>query len=59
MKKIKVFDVVELNNKDRATILNCDNNEYLAEIVGQDGIRKDVCIINENNIHKIIFSKKT
>ena len=40
--KVKVFDVVELNNNERGTILNVNGNNCLIEIVG------------ENKRHKII-----
>ena len=48
--KLKIFDVVELNDKNRATILNINNKEYLAEVVNSAGI-------SLGNINKIIVSK--
>lgn len=38
MKKIKKFDVVELHNNNRATILEIDKSQYFAEIVDSKGI---------------------
>ena len=36
--KLKIFDVVELKDNNRATILNINNKEYLAEVVNSAGI---------------------
>ena len=36
--KLKKFDVVELKNNNKATILEMKNNEYVAEIVDTNGI---------------------
>lgn len=36
--KIKIFDVVELNDGNRATILEIKGNKYFAEIVNAYGI---------------------
>ena len=57
--KIKKFDVVELKNNDRATILEVSGkNEYLAEIVNPYGITVDNKIITNDYINKIIYSNK-
>ena len=55
--KLKIFDVVELNDKNRATILNINNKEYLAEIVNSAGISLENRIITDNDINKVILAK--
>ena len=55
--KLKIFDVVELNDKNRATILNINNKEYLAEVVNSAGISLGNKVIKENDMNKIIVSK--
>ena len=40
--KINIFDVVELENNDKATIKEkLGNNKFKAEIVNENGITKD------------------
>lgn len=39
--KIKMFDVVELNKGNRATILEIKGNKYFAEVVNAYGITVD------------------
>lgn len=56
--KIKKFNVVELNNGNRATILEVLGNRYLAEIVNCYGITLDKKIITENEIRKVIYNKE-
>lgn len=57
--KINKFDVVELKNKNRATILdNSKNkNEYLAEIVNVYGIALGKKVITNNDINRVVYSK--
>lgn len=55
--KINRFDVVELNNGNRATILNFQNNRYLVEIVTPDGKSLGSREITDNDINKVIFCK--
>jgi len=55
--KIKKFDVVELKNKNKATILNTDNNEYFAEIVNSDGITIDKRNITQDEVKRVIYTK--
>lgn len=55
--KLKIFDVVELNNKNRATILNIKNNEYLVEVVNSAGVSIVNKIITEKDINRIIIKK--
>ena len=52
--KVKVFDVVELNNNERGTILNVNGNNCLIEIVGENKRHK---IINVSDIKEIIYKK--
>lgn len=57
--KIKKFDVVEMKNGNRATILEVKgNNEYLAEIVNAYGITVDKKEINNCEINKILYAKE-
>lgn len=55
--KINKFDVVELNDGDKATILDINNKDYYVEIVNDKGMRVDIRNITENEISKVIFSK--
>lgn len=52
MRNIKVFDVVELNNKERGTILKVDADECLIEIAGNHKF------INKQEINDIIYRNK-
>lgn len=52
--KIKVFDVVELKDKNKATILEIKDDKYFAEIVNPYGITIDrKKEITKNDIAKI------
>lgn len=55
--RIKVFDVVEVNNGNKATILSADNEQYKAEIVTVDGKSKGIVDLEEKDIKKVIFRK--
>lgn len=55
--KVNRFDVVELKDKNRATILNFQNNKYLVEVVTPDGISLGNIEITDNDINKVIFCK--
>lgn len=55
--RINRFDVVELNNKNKATIRNIQSNEILVEEVDLHGNSLGNKVINESDINKIIFSK--
>lgn len=48
--KRKKFDVVELKDNNRATILNIDGSKYFAEIVNAYGVTVDKRIITDNEI---------
>jgi hypothetical protein len=57
--KLKIFDVVELNNGNKATIVeNKTKDIYKAEIVTNEGKILGIKLINENDVNKIIFSRK-
>lgn len=54
----KVFDVVELINGDKATILDDKvKNKYKAEIVNENGISKGFHEIEETEIKKAVIIK--
>ena len=55
--KYKQFDVVVLNNENRATILGINNNSYNAEIVDKEGNRIEMTSITDDEIDKILFRK--
>lgn len=57
--QINMFDVVELQNKNKATILNTVNNKYLVEIVDKEGNRKEIKEITKEEIKKIIYRKNS
>lgn len=56
--KYKRFDVVELNNGNKATILDTNNKDYYVEIVDFEGNKVDIKFIEENEISKMIFPKQ-
>ena len=64
--KYKQFDVVVLNNENRATILGINNNSYNAEIVDIEGNRIEIKLITDDEVkgfsnkiveHIMTFSK--
>ena len=56
--KLKVFDVVELEDGNKATIKEeLNDNKFKAEIVDENGITKDVRIIDEEEIKRIVVIK--
>lgn len=56
--KIEVFDVVELKNKNKATILNkTESNEYLSEIIDKSSTKVEKRIITESDIERVIYSR--
>lgn len=57
--KIKRFNVVELKDNNRATILEViKNNHYFAEIVNAYGITLENKIITDEDIKRVIYAKK-
>lgn len=57
MKKLKVFDVVKLNDGNNATILDNQTYTYKAEIVNLKGESQGIKNITENDIREILISK--
>lgn len=55
--KYNQFDVVELNNSDRATIIAISDNEYKVDIVDENGKIKEVKNIKQDEIKNVIFKK--
>lgn len=55
--KLKKFEVVELVNGNKATILDTNNNQYYAEIVNDNGIAIDNRAITEDEIKKVLVYK--
>lgn len=55
--KINRFDVVELNNKNKATIRSIQNDGYLVEEVDLNGNSLGYKTITDSDISKIIYSK--
>lgn len=55
--KIKKFDVVELKDNNRATILETEKNQYFAEIVNSYGITLENRYITQDDIEKVIYSR--
>lgn len=57
--KIDKFDVVELKDNNRATILDKESkNKYFAEIVNSYGITLEKRIITSDEISKVIHKKE-
>ena len=54
---INVFDVVELNNGNKATILEINKKGYKAEIVDDKGTSLGIFQIDKDSIKKVIFKK--
>ena len=54
--KYKKFDVVELKDNNRATILKIDGNKYFVEIVNLNGVTLDKTYITEDKISKSIHT---
>lgn len=55
--KYNQFDVVELNNGDKATVIAISDNGYKVDIVDEYGNRKEVKNIKQDEIKNIIFKK--
>lgn len=55
--KIKKFDVVELKNNNKATILEINNNGYFAEIVDSNGKTINKRNITQDEIIKVIYTR--
>lgn len=57
MKNYNMFDVVELNNGNKATIITNDKSIIKVEEVNNKGISLGIKEITENDIKQIIFRK--
>lgn len=55
--KYKIFDVVMLKNKFKATILGVENNKYKAEIVDEKGNRIEIRMITDDEIEDVLLKK--
>lgn len=55
--KIQRFNVVELKDKNRATILEIKGKKYLAEIVNPYGITLGIKTVTKDEIQKVIYYK--
>lgn len=57
--KIKLFDVVELNNKQKAIIKKINKGKnYLIEVVSEDKTEIEQKTITEKDITRVIYSRK-
>lgn len=57
--KYRVFDVIELNNGDKATILDIVSKDtYKVEVVNKSGISQGVMKINSKEIVNIVMKSK-
>ena len=57
MKNYNIFDVVELNNGNKATIITKDKSIIKVEEVNNKGISLGIKEIMEDDIKQIIFRK--
>lgn len=55
--EIKIFDVVELTDKNKATILRVEDDKYYVESVNRDGMSLCFKYVTLKDINKIIYSK--
>lgn len=58
MKNYNIFDVVELNNGNKATIITNENTTIKVEEVNNKGISLGVKNITDKDIKQVIFRKK-
>lgn len=56
--QLNVFDVVELNNKDKAIIKSIDSNRYYAEIITDHNSVNQFRYLCSKEITKILYTKK-
>ena len=57
MAKYKVFDVIELQNENKATILQINKDNYCCDIVDKNGNSLGVQEITTDEIKRLVFSK--
>ena len=55
--KVKIFDVVELKNGYKATIVQVNNTSFKADIIDNNGKSLGIKEIHTNEIKNIIYSK--
>lgn len=55
--RIDMFDVVKLNDNNKATILSVNNNLYNAEIANGNGKTIGIESITDKDIKEIIYKK--
>lgn len=55
--KVKLFDVVELNNGNKATILSINKDIYNAEVLNKKGFYLGVQELKSSDIKEIIYTK--
>ena len=55
--KYKQFDVVKLKNGYNATILGLNDNKYNVEIVDNEGKRKELSEIQDDDILEYVLKK--
>ena len=56
--RIKQFDVVELNNNQKAIIKKIDKGNYLTEVINDDRTKIEQKVITYKDIKKVIYSRK-
>lgn len=55
--RLKKFDVVELVDENKATILGVNKNDYYAEIVDKEGKTIEYRNIKPEKVRKILFTR--
>ena len=55
--KYKIFDVVELYSKEKATIIDINNDTYKVQVTDDNGTHTGVKQIKSEEIQKIIYQK--
>ena len=55
--KLKVFDVVELNNGYKATVIENNRESFKVQLVDEKGISQGTAQIQEKDIRKLIYAK--
>lgn len=56
--EVQVFDVVQLTNDEKAIIKVKEKNIYKVEIINESRKSNNFKIIKEENIEKVLYSKK-
>lgn len=56
--EVQVFDVVQLTNNEKAIIKVKEKNIYKVEIINESRKSNNFKIIKEENIEKVLYSKK-